>query len=121
MSIMRVGLLALVLVAHGASANPYTCRKVVPPIVLAKLCPSANHVPKPNDPPNAVCQNTKGVCAADKVMLCHAHPTTPLTLCIPEVSVTTHRKQHPNDFCGCCGPTEKTIASYCVGKAQGVF
>ena len=119
---MRVALLSLALLVQGASAaDPYTCKKIVPPIVLATKSATASYVPKPNDPPNAVCQNTKGVCHADKVILCHMQGTNPLTLCIPEVSVTSHLKEHKEDFCGCCGPDEKTVPSYCGGKKKGAF
>ena len=115
---MRVIIVTLALLAQAVSAE-YSCKTTEAPIVLAKPALTASYVPKPTDGPNAVCQNTKGVCHADKVILCHMQGTYPLTLCLPEVSVPRHMKEHPEDFCGCCGPAEKTIPSYCVGKAKG--
>ena len=117
---MRIVLLSLALLAQAATGQ-YTCKKIVPPVVLAKPSATASYVAKPNDPPNAACQTSKGVCAADKVILCHMEGTFPLTLCLPEVSVPKHLKEHKDDFCGCCGPTEKTIPAYCGGKKKGAF
>ncbi|GKY90742.1 hypothetical protein MPSEU_000046600 [Mayamaea pseudoterrestris] len=109
----------LLLLATTASAQ-YVCKKIVEPVVLSKVQLTASYVAKPLDPPNFVCQTSKGVCMKDKVVLCHMQGE-PVTLCIPETAVEAHMKQHKDDFCGCCGPTEKTIPSYCKGKAKSAF